>query len=73
MEASDVSQSTFRREVSETLLRCKQDGFHQNNAVIELNALKIAEDRTFADCARFILVTILGAIRVPRKITLVMM
>lgn len=67
MEASDVSQSTFRREVSETLLRCKQDGFHQNNAVIELNALKIAEDRTFADCARFILVTILGLCLPPSE------
>ena len=29
------------------------------NAVIELNALKIAEDRTFADCARYIAVTLL--------------
>jgi translation initiation factor eIF-2B subunit epsilon len=28
--------------------------------VIELNGLKIAEDKTFADCARFILTTCLG-------------
>lgn len=60
-EAIEVTESNFRREVSETFLRCKLDGFDQTNAVIELNSLKIAEDRTFADCARYILVTILGA------------
>jgi hypothetical protein len=32
----------FKREVAETFLRCKQQGFDQDNAVIELNSLKIA-------------------------------
>ena len=55
------AESTFPQEVSSTFLRCKRDGFDHTNAVIELNSLKIAEDRTFADCARYIIVTILGA------------
>jgi len=32
----------------------------QDLAVIELNGLKIAEDRSFADCARYILTTVLA-------------
>ena len=32
----------------------------QTNAVIELNSLKIAEDRSFADCARYIFTTLLS-------------
>jgi hypothetical protein len=55
--------SGFKREVSETFLRCKKLGFDQNNVVIELNGLKIAEDKTFADCARYIFTTMLGAQR----------
>lgn len=51
----------FKREVSETFLRCKQQGFDQTNAVIELNSLKIAEDRSFAEVARYVFTTILGA------------
>jgi len=51
----------FKREVGETFLRCKQQGFDQTNAVIELNSLKIAEDRTFAEVARYVFTTILGA------------
>ena len=42
----------FKREVAETFLRCISEGISHENAVIELNGLKIAEDRTFADCAR---------------------
>ena len=30
------------------------------NAIIELNSLKIAEDRSFADCARYIFTTMLS-------------
>ncbi len=52
----------FPREVLETFLRCKQFGFSQKNAVIELNGVKIAEDRTFADVARYVFTTILGAL-----------
>lgn len=32
----------------------------QSNVVIELNGLKIAEDRTFADCARYMLTALLS-------------
>lgn len=42
----------FKREVAETFLRCIKEHISHDNAVIELNGLKIAEDRTFADCAR---------------------
>ena len=34
-------------------------GYEQDLAVIELNGLKIAEDRTFADCARHVFASIL--------------
>ena len=48
---SDVADQ-FKREVAETFLRCIKERISHDNAVIELNGLKIAEDRTFADCAR---------------------
>lgn len=57
-EAVDPELS-FKREVSETFLRCVQLGFSKDNAVIELNGLKIAENRTFADCARYVMATML--------------
>jgi translation initiation factor eIF-2B subunit epsilon len=50
----------FKEEVAETFLRCIKESISQENVVIELNGLKIAEDKTFADCARFILTTCLG-------------
>ncbi|KAG1674676.1 hypothetical protein FOA52_007200 [Chlamydomonas sp. UWO 241] len=53
-------EELFMREVSETFLRCLKLGFAADNAVIELNGLKIAEDRTFADCARYIFTTLLS-------------
>ena len=53
-------EEVFHSEVRETFLRCVKERFDQTNALIELNALKIAEDRTFADCARFIFTTIVG-------------
>lgn len=46
------SADQFKREVAETFLRCIKEKISHDNAVIELNGLKIAEDRTFADCAR---------------------
>ena len=49
----------FKKEVSETFLRCVKMGYEQDLAVIELNGLKIAEDRTFADCARHVFASIL--------------
>lgn len=47
------------QEVGETFLRCVKERFAETNAVIELNGLKIAEDRTFADCARYIFTAML--------------
>ncbi len=52
-------QALFKKEVSETFLRCVKMGYDQDLAVIELNGLKIAEDRTFADCARHVFASIL--------------
>ena len=60
-EEDGPEADSFKREVAETFLRCKQQGFDQDNAVIELNSLKIAEDRTFAEVARYVFITILGA------------
>ncbi|KAK9823996.1 hypothetical protein WJX72_006873 [[Myrmecia] bisecta] len=51
---------SFKREVSETFLRCVKMGFDQDLVVIELNGLKIAEDRSFADCARYVFTTMAG-------------
>ena len=53
-------QAAFRREVSETFLRCVDMGYDQDLAVIELNGLKIAEARDFADNASYIMTTILS-------------
>lgn len=57
---SKESESHFKNEVAETFLRCVKEGISHENVVIELNGLKIAEDKTFADCARFIFTTMLG-------------
>lgn len=46
--------------MSETFLRCVDMGYDQDLAVIELNGLKIAEARDFADNASFIMTTILS-------------
>ena len=56
----DTRELHFRREVAETFLRCVKEGFEQANAVVELQGLKMAENRTFADLARYILTTLLG-------------
>jgi NDP-sugar pyrophosphorylase family protein len=55
-----ANEPHFKREVAETFLRCVKEGISHENVVIELNGLKIAEDKTFADCARFMLTTALG-------------
>lgn len=52
--AASDPETVFMQEVGETFLRCVKERFAETNAVIELNGLKIAEDRTFADCARYI-------------------
>jgi translation initiation factor eIF-2B subunit epsilon len=60
MDEADLRELHFRREVAETFLRCVKDGFEQSNAVVELQGLKMAENRSFADLARYILTTLLG-------------
>lgn len=52
VEGGDVAELHFRREVGETFLRCVKHGFEQANAVVELQGLKMAENRSFADLAR---------------------
>ena len=49
----------FKREVTETFLRCVLLDFDQRDVVQELNALKLAENRCFADIARYMFVSIL--------------
>ncbi|MEW5304708.1 MAG: hypothetical protein WDW36_007300 [Sanguina aurantia] len=58
---------TWKLEVEETFLRCIQLRFDPNNVVIELNGLKIAEDRTFADCGRHMLTALLGLCLPPPR------
>ena len=60
-EQEDVKrEGVFQREVAETFLRCVKQGYAQENAVVELQGLKMAENRTFADIARYVLMTIVG-------------
>jgi NDP-sugar pyrophosphorylase family protein len=58
--AARRKESAFMREVSETFLRVVRDRISPDNAVIELNGLKIAEVRTFADCAKYLVSTMLS-------------
>jgi translation initiation factor eIF-2B subunit epsilon len=58
--AARRKEAAFMREVSETFLRVVRDRISPDNAVIELNGLKIAEVRTFADCAKYLVSTMLS-------------
>ena len=44
----------------ETFLRCVKDRFGIENVIVELNGLRLAENRTFVDCASYIFTTLLG-------------
>ena len=55
----------FRREVAETFLRCALLDYEEDLAVIELNSLKIAEDKQFADVARALAVTAIALAAPP--------
>jgi len=55
----------FRREVAETFLRCALLDYEEDLAVIELNSLKIAEDKAFADVARALAVTTIALAAPP--------
>ena len=58
----------FKREVNETFLKSVQmdantrddEEYDQNLAAIELNSLKLAENRTFADVARYLFTCLLS-------------
>ncbi|KAK9841354.1 hypothetical protein WJX74_004422 [Apatococcus lobatus] len=50
----------FKQEVQETFLRGVQQQLEHHLAHMELNNLKIAEDKSFADIARYIFTTILS-------------
>ena len=66
----DEKETVFRREVAETFLRCVKHGYEEANAVVELQGLKMAENRTFADIARYVLMTVLGlALPAPKDVT----
>ena len=49
--ARAAADAHFRSEVAETFARVAREGISDDNAAIELNSLKIAEDRAFADVA----------------------
>ena len=66
---ADQAETVFRREVAETFLRCVKHGYAEANAVVELQGLKMAENRTFADIARYVLMTVLGlALPAPKDV-----
>jgi translation initiation factor eIF-2B subunit epsilon len=45
-------------------------GYAEANAVVELQGLKMAENRTFADIARYVLMTVLGlTLPAPKDVT----
>ena len=55
----------FRREVAETFLRCALLDYEEDLVVIELNSLKIAEDKAFADVARALAVAAIALAAPP--------
>lgn len=55
-----LPQVQFKQEVQETFLRGVQQDLEHHLAHMELNNLKIAEDKSFADIARYIFTTILS-------------
>lgn len=57
--AATMSEQNFAKEVGETVLRCMHEK-NEQNIIVELQGLKLAEDRTFADVARFIVITLLS-------------
>jgi translation initiation factor eIF-2B subunit epsilon len=66
--AVDDPDAVFKREVNETFLKSVQmdantkddEEYDQNLAAIELNSLKLAENRTFADVARYLFTCLLS-------------
>ena len=58
----------FKEEVMETFLRCAKERFGLENVIVELNGLRLAENRTFVDCASYIFTTILGLAGPPPRV-----
>ena len=55
---SDADERHFHKEVSETFFRALRDNTIDENVTVELQGLKMAENRTFADIARYVLCAI---------------
>lgn len=55
----DDPELHFKSEVTETFLRCVKERFDIDNVVVELNGLRLAENRSFADCARYMFIAVL--------------
>ena len=51
---SDADERHFHKEVSETFFRALRDNTIDENVTVELQGLKMAENRTFADIARYV-------------------
>lgn len=58
-DSAAARSSHFLREVAETFLRALLGGHGDDSLVLELNALKLAEVASFADCARGLAVALL--------------
>eukprot|EP00898_Chlorokybus_atmophyticus_P000815 jgi/Chlat1/1734/Chrsp13S02153 len=72
-QASDEDEdddAQFAREVQETFKRGVAEGLQQDNVVLEINALKMAYNRTFADCAGSLFTAILHLALDPPNPTL---
>jgi len=52
---ADADERHFHKEVSETFMRALRDDTIDENVTVELQGLKMAENRTFADIARYVL------------------
>jgi len=55
---SEAEEVHFHKEVSETFLRALRDDTIDENVTVELQGLKMAENRSFADIARYVLCAI---------------
>jgi len=58
-ENSTMGETAFAKEVMETVLRCLDEN-DERNIVVELQGLKLAEDRSFSDLARFAVITLIS-------------
>ncbi|GMH34271.1 hypothetical protein BSKO_02105 [Bryopsis sp. KO-2023] len=57
-QEEEEAEGSFEQEVAETFLRCMKMKFDKDNAKLELNGLRMAEVKSFSDCAGYILTTL---------------